>query len=835
MKTYNHIFSTTTKFYEFIEDNNIDFNSSMLLRIHTGVHEKVGLSYLIKQLKEKLPNAEIVGCTSLSVIFNGMRMTGVCMISVTLTEECYVKSVYMPCFENNTPLSGALLAEKICEKLDLKNKNGQLVAFFPQSYFNCMKFAEKISEIAPGVRIIGGIANDPQPSLIGTGKIEIKDITFNHNECGSEGVAVAIIANPDMQCFEGYALGMEQIFHSSPVTSCEENIIHSIDGKTPRQWLKELSGDHIKRKNFDMIRIFPVFRKKYPRIAWPVAFIENTELMVSSEETESIMIMDVVDENEEIGIGYLGPNAVVEEVVQLYRRLKKRPAESIFVYSCSLRASILQNCSEWELAPLKNTNASGAFLGGEFFYDGEKNYFGNCNFVISAMSLGESCMEYDTRILSDTHKLYHDNEHLVEFLALCASKANNNNFNLYKQLEARLYSDPGVELGSFMKMYNDVHALKLNKLCMLSIRNGSELIAYAGYKAYDNMLKGVIVKIQKHLKLLNVWYYMSEQGEILIAANDKTRAPEFEEIMRDLHKYLTRIEYNRMRPVFEFCLVVNQKHLFRNAKIVQSILRNRNDLSFLVFSPEMGMEENCIRDVQMVQIISEAITNNRVLPFYQGIHDNSQQEITMYESLMRITDAEGKIYYPNEFLHIAKKYGLYNQLSYQMVEKVLKTFENRNELVTVNLSMHDILDPKMTELIYAHMVKSKDPSRFIFEVVESEDVTDYESMTMFSEKIHVYGCKLALDDFGSGFSNLIHVIKMDLDYLKLDGGIIRKICEDEGCQKLLEIVTHWCKINGKKLIAEFVENNAIQEILCKYDVDYSQGYLFSRPSKHIED
>lgn len=783
---------------------------------------------LLEQLKIKLPNAEIVGCSSPAVIFDGRRMTGVCMISITLTERCYVKSAYLPCFENGKAVPGELLAKKICCELALDDKNGQLVVFLPQNYFYCSKFAETVSRIAPGVRIIGGIANDPQPELVETGRIEAEDITFTQNNCGSRAIAAAVIADPDMYCFEGYALGMEKILDPSPVTSYEGNALYTIADKTPVEWLSELAGGHVSRENIDIIRIFPLFRVKYDNIAWPVAFVDD------GSGNESVMLMDCLEDGESVGIGYMGPNAVVDEVVQLYRRMKKRPAESIFAYSCTLRADILQNCSEWELDPLKNTSASGAFLGGEFFYDGKSNHFGNCNFVVSMMALNETYITLDTQTLIDTHNLYHDNEHLIDFLAICAANINNSNASLYKQLESQLYVDRSLQLGNIVKMFYDVQSISLNKLCMLSVCNGSELIAYAGYKAYDNLLKRVLGKIRKFLADVPVWYYMSEQGELLIASNDRVSTEDFEHWMRELYSYLALIEYNRFMPVFEFCLVLNHKNLIRNAKVVQSVLHSRRDIRFLIYSNDMGMEENCVRDVQMVQVISEAITNNRVLPFYQGIYDNTEQRITIYESLMRICDADGRIYYPNEFLDVAKKYGLYGHLSYLMVKNVLETFEDRDKTVTMNLSMHDLLDPSMTEMIYSHMMQSNDPSKYIFEVVESEDVTSYDAMAEFSEKIHSYGCKLALDDFGSGFSNLIHVIKMDLDYLKVDGGIIRKICEDDGCLKLLEVVAVWCKLQGKKVIAEFVENNEIQEILCKYEVDYSQGYLFSKPSKLFE-
>ena len=101
------------------------------------------------------------------------------------------------------------------------------------------------------------------------------------------------------------------------------------------------------------------------------------------------------------------------------------------------------------------------------------------------------------------------------------------------------------------------------------------------------------------------------------------------------------------------------------------------------------------------------------------------------------------------------------------------------------------------------------------------------------EMIHEYGGKIALDDFGSGFSNLVRVISLELDFLKVDGEIVKKICDDSNCRRLLEMLSLWCRMTDKKIIAEFVENDAIQKLLCAYHIDYSQGYLFSKPKQLI--
>lgn len=831
MKTCNHIFSTMPQFAEFLEENAIDCSARMLVRIHTATHDAEGIGQVLRDISAFLPNAEVIGCSSQAVIYNGRYLDKVCMISVTsfeAEEECFVGSTAVPCFaEQGAAIPGEALALQVIRALHLYDKKGQLLVFIPQDYYQAAKFAETIDTMCPDIRLIGGIANDPQIQINNQGKIIDKDFTFTKEQCGSDILSAAVIASPDMRCFESYALGMEKISSDGEVTRCEGNILYEVDGKTPNEWLSELGGDNIDKSNLGVIRIFPLVRARRENCAWPMAFYGG------KEDIDAVMIMDMLEEGEKVALGYISPTSVVDEVVRMYRNLKHQPMESIFAYSCSLRSVILQNCSAWEMEPLTNTTASGAFLGGEFFYDGSHNRFGNCTFVVSAMAMSDKRVVLNTQSLKQTHSLYHDNEHLIDFLAATASSLDGEASFFHQEMKSRLYTNQELKLGRLTKLFYDIQMHKINKVCMISARNCNEMIAYAGYRSYDRLTWGVLEKMQNFLSGYKIWYYMSDQGELMVSANDSISAEDFEALMYALYEHLAKEEYYRIQPVYDFCLVLNETNLLRNAKVVQSVLRTRTALHFLVYSPDMGMEESSVRDVHMVHVITDAIANDRVLPFYQGIFDNTENRITMFEALMRLSDADGKLYYPNDFIPVAKKYGLYGQLSRQMIGKVMENFEDKDVLVTMNLSMQDILDAKMTELIYSNMKKSRNPHNFVFEVVESEDVSDYDALAEFADRIHSYGGKLALDDFGSGFSNLIHVIRLDLDYLKVDGGIIRKICEDADCCQLLEIVAMWCQKHDKKVIAEFVENAEIQKILCGYHIDYSQGYLFSRPDKMV--
>ena len=138
--------------------------------------------------------------------------------------------------------------------------------------------------------------------------------------------------------------------------------------------------------------------------------------------------------------------------------------------------------------------------------------------------------------------------------------------------------------------------------------------------------------------------------------------------------------------------------------------------------------------------------------------------------------------------------------------------------------------------IYDFLSTAKHPENFIFELLENEDIDDYNLMVEFVDKIHEFGAKISIDDFGSGYSNLQHIINLQSDIVKIDGSIVRNCCDNAGAENLIALISTWKSLANSsiRIVAEFVENQEIQDKLLNYQIDYSQGYLFAKPSVEID-
>ena len=152
------------------------------------------------------------------------------------------------------------------------------------------------------------------------------------------------------------------------------------------------------------------------------------------------------------------------------------------------------------------------------------------------------------------------------------------------------------------------------------------------------------------------------------------------------------------------------------------------------------------------------------------------------------------------------------------------------------MGIRDIKNPEITEFIYDFMASVKHPENFVFEILENEDIDGYDVLVAFVDRIHALGGMISIDDFGSGYSNLQHLMSIHSDFIKIDGSIIRQCCESDESERLVALIAGWKDISSREvsIVAEYVENTGIQEKMTRFGIDYSQGYLFSKPSPEVE-
>ena len=398
--------------------------------------------------------------------------------------------------------------------------------------------------------------------------------------------------------------------------------------------------------------------------------------------------------------------------------------------------------------------------------------------------------------------------------------------------KSMLYNE-SLGLDNQLCYLNEREQLELEKIALYSLGNERMVKLFVGRKELFYELKNIYKKIVERLsdsKALHIYSY--EATSLLITAEDNITAEEFEAISADVLEYLNCISLNDIQLSYCCAVVINKNEpLHKAEKALKYGIENK--LRYVEYTKMKQSIPDASEELNILQTIRDAISENLVVPYFQGIYDNKKKQFALYESLMRIQDKNGRIYYPDQFLPVAKEYNLYEELSIVMVKKVLGMFSDKDVCISVNLNVRDIYNREMIKTIFSALDKAERPSNFVFELVETEEVTDYDYIQQFSERVREKGAKIAIDDFGSGYSSLMHIIRIDADFIKIDGEIIRTICKDKKCREFVGIINFWCRSQKKSLIAEFAENAEIQEILEQMGVAYSQGYYFSKPEPWV--
>lgn len=272
--------------------------------------------------------------------------------------------------------------------------------------------------------------------------------------------------------------------------------------------------------------------------------------------------------------------------------------------------------------------------------------------------------------------------------------------------------------------------------------------------------------------------------------------------------------------------------LLTNADVALKLAK-KSKRNFLIYDATMSMAKEYEKNFDWTKRLKKAIEDDRIVPVFQPIVETKTGSIVKYEALMRMMDDKGLLIAPIHFLELAKKNKLYHQLTKIMLEKTFKTFENLPYIVSINISVEDILNKEMYQFILAKLRDSGIGKKIVFEIIESEGIENFALVLKFIENVKQYGAKISIDDFGTGYSNFEYLMKLKVDYIKIDGSMIKNIDTDQNSQMITKTIVNFANSMKIKTVAEFVHSKNVAEKVQELGVDYSQGYYFGEPKATI--
>lgn len=314
-------------------------------------------------------------------------------------------------------------------------------------------------------------------------------------------------------------------------------------------------------------------------------------------------------------------------------------------------------------------------------------------------------------------------------------------------------------------------------------------------------------------------------------ASSKTNINEYLEVfVKNIKKSILvvdEIEYD-LNIIVSYSF--GKEHLYEDAKCG---LDEAIDKKMLIkYANDSSIKEHleAKKNMEIIKMVKIALDNYKIVSYFQPIINNKTRVIEKYESLVRLVDEEGNVLSPYAFLDISKKGSYYNKITERVLENSFKILEHISTKISINLSSLDIEKEETRTKLFSLLEEYKEhSSRVVFELLEDEVVRDFTVIKKFIKQVKKFGVKIAIDDFGAGYSNFERLLDFEPDILKIDGSLVRNIVKDAYSRNIVETIVSFAKKQNIITIAEYVENEEIFNILNEMGVDYSQGYYFGKP------
>lgn len=234
--------------------------------------------------------------------------------------------------------------------------------------------------------------------------------------------------------------------------------------------------------------------------------------------------------------------------------------------------------------------------------------------------------------------------------------------------------------------------------------------------------------------------------------------------------------------------------------------------------------------------IGRALEQNLLRLHVQGVYHTKDRRLSHYEALVRIVDERDpeNLIMPAGFISIAEKSGRIVEIDRWVVNEAIRALAKNPSMpgIAVNISARSFAEPGLPQYINERLQEHQVlPWRLMVELTETAAISDLHDAQRLIEALRQLGCGVCLDDFGTGFSSFAYLKHLHADTIKIDGMFIRDLHLDTDNQVFVKAIVDIAQGMGKTVVAEYVENEKVYDMLKQFGVDLVQGYLLDLPSE----
>jgi len=584
--------------------------------------------------------------------------------------------------------------------------------------------------------------------------------------------------------------------------------------------------------------------KAYDDLSDERNFLEYTLEMNSAELTAA---NDLVTEK----------NKILNKQIKTVKHSKvflKRLIDSIpmFVLTLDKKLNIISSNDQFLDNTNKNFSSFKAFFSEnealeKFNKDVKSLFLEQSEYIYHEMELNDS---YNNILyISWTHTLVEDE--LGDSIILSIGSDITHRKEAENAMQWMAYNDSLTHIGNRRDFQKNIRAALQSKttgaLAFIDVNHFKQINDFHGHTVGDQVLVNIADTLKHIIRSIDfVSRLAGDEFTVFFSRVDETNiAHILDKLANSLNSYITlqdgsRIEYSVSIGAALFPLHSQQEEeLIVKADIAMYKAKKSGVGRWHLFDPVHDDLKDLQEDNRLIYSLKQAIDHNRLLLYYQPILCLENKTVSHYEVLLRMIDENGKMIFPGDFIPAAERMGLIRDidewvLGHALQQLALNLKINPDLKFTVNISAPSLQASGFPNLLEQAVKDSGIASKhLIIELTETAYIDNFEQVQNNLKKINALGVKIALDDFGVGFSSFSYLKKMPLSYVKLDGSYVKELLNSPEDQVFVEGVSKMVQAFGMQTIAEFVGDDATCKRLMELGVSYGQGYFIGQPKPYL--
>jgi len=465
--------------------------------------------------------------------------------------------------------------------------------------------------------------------------------------------------------------------------------------------------------------------------------------------------------------------------------------------------------------------------------------------VMDGLEMTRAIKEIEPRIPVIVTTAYSSTDHLLEAIDIHVDKYVLKPLDLGRLLKAMaqsltyhelrtLYRDPQTGLFTRHALLKDLkEATSSQRLILLTLKDFNAVSELYGDEIQEKTVDAISRKLMEYFGEEFTLYRIGAESFALMD-REITRPLE---TLRSMFRTFAR-RCRRRGIVIEgipLYLILNVAVTYsedgHTLYYLQQALQEANAAhqNFIEYRPQSADSAHREKNIWWTLELSNAEKTQRFRPYFQPIVETQTLQVYKYEALIRYVDAEGTTRGAMDFLTIAQKAKLYPVVTRIVLRESLELIRRAKVRVAVNISYSDLIDENTLNFIDEILKTHPQEARLLeFEILESEKIDNYRLADAFIRQVKAHGCRVGIDDFGIGYSNFAMIESLQVDFIKIDGGLIQGIDRCEQQRLIVETIHSFCRKLGIQTIAERVSTPEEYTVVKAMGIDLIQGWYISR-------